>query len=898
MLTEKVPHYICERQPIRQFNGLKRQISPWDGLHRVSLVPHHPSRLQLSLKQDKDLWLEDGDCLIHLYILGGSQRGPSLRLRYVDVGALHCNYLTEQCLHVSDHSSPTKIKGPRSGETKVAEYEIYIPAPATLSRDQAYAYHLTTRNFFAYAASKPLVGERLGKALVDLLDRIREWQPNTAALANFMSYCQDQGYQEMSNNQDCALACLKLAEHAKLKELWVEAFVHCVGMRERLELSAEYTALSETTKALIIRASLEMDLHLGGVARAVGSFLEEELGPRNLGLSKTARDHLDRFRSFLHNYYVEKLGYFPPNVEEPWNKRRWSKMHHAFQMLYEYLVDNESSMDLLGDRGVTGGICVVQNIKAFDARHGYSPLPHPLPLLPVIPEKKRSVEHQISLRNFKLSRTNSIAEQQVSIREALLAATNASTPDDEKCELVAEYQRFERQRLEEKLTPAEARKIRWLLIYGTLQMLISVTRVPSETRAIETVTYPLCALTTGGPAWLDEKPEESRPTSSLKSTAAVFGVDTLDEPEGRIPIRPDCEAETAHDYFSSRMGSRRASDVSFDMTPPPLRTGGSLSRTNSLRSSVHALQRSFLGSIGGRGSIRRTPPSASRPLSKTNSVTAFCEILVDSYGNGVGTRFLRDGSAEPSCKEESDPGRGVGQRGSIDPISFAAFDFGLDQLNEEPVLEDAEVSNLLSDPEHHGDMAPQPAASEHGSDSCESLDNVDDGDSHHRYSSGSYDTSATELSPWATDNESKRNSEITEPDGSFTANPDDIIERPAAPKQYSYQRPEPTPVTQTGFGVRTKCYSVSAGCYIPSGMVFGAQPERLASPVSRSPYCFVDDEDACSSESNSTYGEDVMQAGDVELYNTRGRRWSRGMDQPTSEEVDREGRTVGLIVEE
>ena len=76
-------------------------------------------------------------------------------------------------------------------------------------------------------------------------------------------------------------------------------------------LTGEQT-ISSLTKALIVRAYLEMDINLSRATAAVREFLLEDLSPANLGLSDGARTHIDRFRTFLQGFYIEKFGYWPP----------------------------------------------------------------------------------------------------------------------------------------------------------------------------------------------------------------------------------------------------------------------------------------------------------------------------------------------------------------------------------------------------------------------------------------------------------------------------------------------------------------------------------------------------------------------------------------------------------
>ncbi|EMC91061.1 hypothetical protein BAUCODRAFT_28225 [Baudoinia panamericana UAMH 10762] len=838
------------RSAVRQFDGRQGNINEWQGFHR-----------------DAALWDDDGDCRIYLHAVGASQRGPSFCLQHQVIEALHSEYLTEYCYYIDpsspllgseDGSSDSGYASSHASKLPPTEYVTYIPAPASLTRDQAYKYHLTTRNFFAYATSQPIVGETLGSALVDLLDRVRSWQPQTAALANFTSYCQGQGYLNMAENIDHALACLSLAEHARLADLWTEAFVHSVGMHERLGLSQEYHGLTRTTKALLTRSSLEMDLHIARVTRALGTFLEEELGPEHLGLSKPARDHLDRFRSCLHRYYVDKLGYFPPDTDGQWNKRLWTKMYHAFQTLYEYLVDTDSTNDPSDARGMTGGICVVQNVRAFDLRHGYASLPHPLPLLPNITSKARTTEHQRGLRHFRLGKGEDGSALQPSLKRVLAKATNSDVQDTMNCELVAEYQRFERMKLEEKLSMTEARKVRWLLIYGVLQMLISITRAPGVVRDTDKPTYPLCVLTTGCPPWAVE-PVSGRTCAP----AASFEVNESCQPRGKtqeekFSVRPDCEAENAEEYFSASALSSRPSVHSFDLTPAPLRITTQLSKNASLRSSVHALQRSIVGSISRRGSQRRS--TVSRPLSKKGS---FSEIIIDGYGNGV------DAEIEQARRESINA---IAEGRASDTISLAAFDFGLEDLNEEPMLEDSQVTAMFQDVTMRplgrvlSDSSISETASNNGS-STRSSTQLEE-----------YDSPLTDYSPWNMDN-SRRNSNVKLSDlvtASLTyASLGSPRERHSCLAKQMYSAP---------LGMSTSCYSVNAGCYSPSG-----RPSLSFSTVD---IHRKGSSDSVASSASSVYPEMALQAAEIEEEEMRGRRRVRALDRLSQQDLDAQGRKL------
>jgi hypothetical protein len=569
---------------------------------------------------------------------------------------------------------------------------VFVPAPADLTREQAYTYHVTTRNYFALLTNQALVGEKLGLALVDLWQRTKEWQPNDNATSLLLSYCDQQGYLSLAENVTHATAILTFAEKAQIQELWTNAFAHCVGMHDRLDMSSDYAELSNSTRALITRASLEMDLHMARATRAIGCFLEMELGADRLGLSKPARNHLERFRGFLHSYYLEKLGFFPPDCSDSYNKQLWNDIHDDFESLYELLADTTSDVSIHNDSNASGGICCLQNTQAFDIRHGCTPLPHPCPLLPSLAPEKRSTDTQRTLRSLRLGRSTSISEAKPPPRRALAEATNSLADEVSKRPIVVEYRRFEKLRLEEKVTVQEARKVRWLLVYGALQIANSITRAPKGVKDLEAASYPLCVLTTGSPDWQTDKktPVAIEQTSALSESDIELstplpltpGEEVRPESEGRISIHPDCEADNAADYFTN---SRRSSINALDMTPSPLRINRP-TRTASIResvsSSVNVLQRSF--SMARRNSSRRSVQPA-----KHGRMSSY-EVVGSGYGS---ITEKREASQEQVSQDVV--GAAVETSNVGTTLNYwQEFDFGLPNVGEEPTLSDRHLDSI------------------------------------------------------------------------------------------------------------------------------------------------------------------------------------------------------------
>ena len=118
---------------------------------------------------------------------------------------------------------------------------MFIPAPSEFSKDEALQYHITTRNFFAWMYNRPLVGDRLGKAMIRLQERMEQYRPDQQENRdNVFAYLEDQGYLDFRHCPDHALALLQYAEHYQSRDLWIDAFAHCTGMNDELDASCEF----------------------------------------------------------------------------------------------------------------------------------------------------------------------------------------------------------------------------------------------------------------------------------------------------------------------------------------------------------------------------------------------------------------------------------------------------------------------------------------------------------------------------------------------------------------------------------------------------------------------------------------------------------------------------------
>ena len=192
---------------------------------------------------------------MHFYERGHSRRGASLRIPLAELEESYFGPSLDQYLSdavpMSPSSSTSSSESSSGGyfdlpvnmddSSSPPRFELHIPAPSHVSREEAFRYHLTTRNFFAWMFGRPLVGERLGDSLIDLYERMNELRHDPQRNEDdLLAYIDTQGYTDFRDCCDHALAVLRFSEKLELRELWTDAFAHCAGMWEKLDMSAEF----------------------------------------------------------------------------------------------------------------------------------------------------------------------------------------------------------------------------------------------------------------------------------------------------------------------------------------------------------------------------------------------------------------------------------------------------------------------------------------------------------------------------------------------------------------------------------------------------------------------------------------------------------------------------------
>lgn len=375
--------------------------------------------------------------------------------------------------------------------------------------------------------------------------------------------------------------------------------------------------MTRQTRALITRTRMEMDSRLDRCGKQMSTFLSDEFSEARLSLSSAARAHLDGFRTWLQSYYVAKFGYYPPvppvNATTAFPSPIFRQMRTEFQKLYNLLVDTTLSATDTLPVSRQGGVCILQITKSFDARSGYKSMPYPFPLLPEPTEVPSTPKRRFSWT----TKVEKVKPDDRLVFNALAKATNRKEEALYDCSLVRAYRGFEKECVlssakagrGEKLSPAEGRKIRWLLIYATLQTLNSATLVPEEVRDVHNVPYNLCVLTKQCPPWSVQRPYRTLLRTQTDQAKEDYLQEITKQIEGEIHDKPEIKPDI--DY-SQRMHQ-----------PAPLQLKSQSSR-NSVASRKGSVRRA-LNSLGCMPELQHPSPKKA----------SFHEILVQGYGNGT-----------------------------------------------------------------------------------------------------------------------------------------------------------------------------------------------------------------------------------------------------------------------
>jgi hypothetical protein len=427
-------------------------------------------------------------------------------------------------------------------------HEIYFPAPVNQSKTDNLRHHLTTRNVFALLMHKSLVGINLFQALADLHERLEMYMPpesdNTSMI---IEYVVSRGLDDVRNDPSSASGLLAWSEgtNVRWREGWREAFVNCAGMYHRLPTVPESRDISPISKALLERANLELQVRIQQAEEQLSAFDLAELWPLASANPPPARASFERFRKFLVKFYEHVYWTWPPRYED--DRELWltrdlvMRLQRDFGALYDYLVDRDVEWDGSEERsgrkwnivsksereGFTADhkdLPLTDILVSFDNQRRYQHIPHPFPILPESIPPPPPPAKPSSL--FGSKKTKPVDDRATEKRAALAysEATNIYHLGSEfvSNELVEAFSRFEKTDRPGEVDPLEARNGRWVLLYGILQILSTLSVDTPDLRFVDDVDYFLSPRLRGTPPWRNQHEasiEEATPQGSHCWTA-------------------------------------------------------------------------------------------------------------------------------------------------------------------------------------------------------------------------------------------------------------------------------------------------------------------------------------------------------------------------------------------
>lgn len=423
-------------------------------------------------------------------------------------------------LHAPQKNKSIALKG--------INYEIYVPWPGAETGIQSTMWHITTRNFFAlmYDASA-LVGTTLYDALSMLFQRISMFPDyldrNINEVAWVTDYLYRHKFDDVRNNPSYAASLLAFSElpGVQWREGYIEAFVHCVGMLNMgLDDIIEWRHITPHTKMFLQNANMEMEGRIHEAQVWLLTFDFTEMWPTSSAPPSPARGSFDRLRKWLCGYYESVFTHWPPGNNQTWLTHGMvMRLKNDFCGLYDYLVDRDVKFSgpehHLGQkwaitnnfdqnfRADTYELAMTDILVGFDERNDFPHIPHPYPRTPI------SVPVQGKPKSpFTLKKPVSPAEIQALSRRKALSYSEASNiyilrDQSQPTELISKFISFEQGDMLDSVDPFEARRGRWLLIYGILQVLATVSVDSPNLRYKEDCLYHLSPQMKGIVPWAD-----------------------------------------------------------------------------------------------------------------------------------------------------------------------------------------------------------------------------------------------------------------------------------------------------------------------------------------------------------------------------------------------------------
>ncbi|KIW01518.1 uncharacterized protein PV09_06996 [Verruconis gallopava] len=419
-------------------------------------------------------------------------------------------------------------------------HEIWFRAPSHIKRpDIQRRHHMATRNYIALLYGLPIIGNDFYEMLSDLQNvmdtyyELNEPSERWNSAQVIVQYLTQRRLDDVRGSLTNALGLLTWSEQPNV--LWdagyLEAFVHSVGMMTQATMKTkEYRNLSQVTRHKLQMAYNGSQLRLIEAEERLARFDFPEMwyvdGVAN---NSPIQKSFESFREFLFAFYEEEYGSWPPRSEDHqghWLSRAvMTRLQADFGAVYNYWVDrdivwdgNESrssrKWEMVPKRLRAGGFeadspgfPITDMLIGFDSSQKYDHIPHPYPLLPEtrLPSPKLQSSRKNLLSKFRSKDKEAIPDvkQQYQMALAFNQASNinrlGTTFEDNK--LLESISTYEKSATTSTMTPSEARLGRWVLLYGILQVLSTISVDTVGLKYKDKVRYYINPSLEGCPPW-------------------------------------------------------------------------------------------------------------------------------------------------------------------------------------------------------------------------------------------------------------------------------------------------------------------------------------------------------------------------------------------------------------
>ncbi|KAH7405868.1 hypothetical protein DE146DRAFT_425807 [Phaeosphaeria sp. MPI-PUGE-AT-0046c] len=420
-----------------------------------------------------------------------------------------------------------------------ATHKIWFTAPEHIKTAQAQRlHHVAIRNFLAMLHGKPIVG-------ADLFDMLSTLQPQIEDMYKFddhtsrltararsvqmiTNYLGQHGIDDVRSSIKSAMCLLTWSEQESIKwrQGYLENFVHLAGvMIPELEEVPEFKRMSVVTRRNLGIAAKTLQLRKMEAEEKLTNFdfidLWEDAAK---AAASPVFQSYQAFRLFLVNHYARNYGSWPPTNKTWLSRKVVLALQNDFGSLYDYLVNRDVVWNPREERASRKWEMAHRkndNFKAdcpelgitdvlvrFDAKFGYAHIPHPYPLLPRdIPRTTKEKEKKSLFSSLKKDKSKDVtkdAKAHLQLSILFSDATNIEKLDVNfnGSTLIDKFEQFEMTTDLKNVTPREARLGRWVLLYGILQVLSTLSVDVPGLKHTDGVRYFLCTDLKRCPEWV------------------------------------------------------------------------------------------------------------------------------------------------------------------------------------------------------------------------------------------------------------------------------------------------------------------------------------------------------------------------------------------------------------